>query len=49
MSQREFVIEQINLGLNEQEDRLLLKVGLANKVEAAVCITHLISSPQAAH
>ncbi len=39
MSQNESAIEQINLGFNEQEDRLLLKVGLADKTEVAVWIT----------
>jgi len=29
MTENESSIEQINLGFNEQEDRLLLKVGLA--------------------
>jgi hypothetical protein len=38
----ESAIEQINLGFNEQEDRLLLKVGLADKTEVAVWITRRI-------
>ncbi|MCF8186061.1 MAG: hypothetical protein K9J28_04510 [Sulfuritalea sp.] len=42
MSQNESAIEQINLGYNEQEDRLLLKVGLADKTEVAVWITRRI-------
>jgi len=42
MSQNESAIEQINLGFNEQEDRLLLKVGLADKTEIAVWITRRI-------
>jgi hypothetical protein len=42
MSQNESAIEQINLGFNEQEDRLLLKVGLADKTEVAVWITRRI-------
>ena len=39
MAQNESAIEQINLGFNEQEDRLLLKVGLADKTEVSVWIT----------
>jgi hypothetical protein len=39
VTQNESAIEQINLGFNEQEDRLLLKVGLADKTEVAVWIT----------
>lgn len=42
MSQNESAIEQINLGFNEQEDRLLLKVGLADKTEVSVWITRRI-------
>lgn len=42
MTQNESAIEQINLGYNEQEDRLLLKVGLADKTEVAVWITRRI-------
>jgi hypothetical protein len=38
MTQNESAIEQINLGFNDQEDRLLLKVGLADKTEVAVWI-----------
>ncbi|NOS97227.1 MAG: hypothetical protein HOP25_01985 [Methylotenera sp.] len=38
----ESAIEQINLGFNEPEDRLLLKVGLADKTEVAVWITRRI-------
>lgn len=42
MSLNESAIEQINLGFNEQEDRLLLKVGLADKTEVAVWITRRV-------
>jgi hypothetical protein len=42
MLQNESVIEQINLGFNEREDRLLLKVGLADKTEVAVWITRRV-------
>jgi hypothetical protein len=42
MTQNESAIEQINLGFNEQEDRLLLKVGLADKTEVAVWITRRV-------
>lgn len=35
-------IEQINLGFNDQEDRLLLKLGLIDKTEIAVWITRRI-------
>ncbi|MDI1299036.1 hypothetical protein [Methylotenera sp.] len=42
MSQNESAIEQINLSFNEQEDRLLLKVGLADKTEVAVWITRRV-------
>lgn len=35
-------IEQINLGFNEQEDRLLLKLGLLDKTEIAVWISRRI-------
>ena len=42
MTQNESAIEQINLGYNEKEDRLLLKVGLADKTEVAVWITRRI-------
>lgn len=42
MSQNESTIEQINLGFNDQEDRLLLKIGLADKTEVAVWITRNI-------
>lgn len=35
-------IEQINLGFNEQEDRLLLKLGLIDKTEIAVWISRRI-------
>jgi len=42
MSQNESAIEQINLGFNEQEDRLLLKVGLVDKTEVAVWITRRV-------
>lgn len=42
MTQNESAIEQINLGYNEQEDRLLLKVGLADKTEVAVWITRRV-------
>lgn len=43
MTQNESAIEQINLGFNEQQDRLLLKVGLADKTEVAVWITRRVS------
>lgn len=42
MTQNESAIEQINLGFNEQEDRLLLRLGLADKTEIAVWITRRI-------
>lgn len=42
MTQNESAIEQINLGFNDQEDRLLLKLGLADKTELAVWITRRI-------
>ena len=42
MTQNESAIEQINLGFNDQEDRLLLKIGLADKTEVAVWITRRI-------
>ena len=42
MTQNESAIEQINLGFNEPEDRLLLKVGLADKTEIAVWITRRV-------
>ena len=42
MVQNESTIEQINLGFNEKEDRLLLKVGLADKSEVSVWITRRV-------
>lgn len=42
MTQNESAIEQINLGFNETEDRLLLKVGLADKTEIAVWVTRRV-------
>ncbi len=42
MTKNESAIEQINLGYNDQEDRLLLKLGLADKTEVAVWITRRI-------
>jgi hypothetical protein len=42
MAQNESAIEQINLSFNEPEDRLLLKVGLADKTEVAVWITRRV-------
>jgi hypothetical protein len=42
MTQNESAIEQINLGYNDQEDRLLLRLGLADKTEIAVWITRRI-------
>ena len=42
MTQNESAIEQINLGFNEPEDRLLLKVGLADKTEIAVWVTRRV-------
>ncbi len=42
MTQNESAIEQINLGFNDQEDRLLLKLGLADKTEVAVWITRRV-------
>lgn len=42
MAHNESAIEQINLGFNEPEDRLLLKVGLADKTEVAVWITRRV-------
>ena len=43
MTENESSIEQINLGFNEQEDRLLLKVGLADKTEVAVWISRRVA------
>lgn len=43
MTENESAIEQINLGFNEQEDRLLLKVGLADKTEVAVWISRRVT------
>jgi hypothetical protein len=43
MTDNEAAIEQINLGFNEQEDRLLLKVGLADKTEVAVWISRRVA------
>lgn len=42
MTQNESAIEQIHLGYNDQEDRLLLRLGLADKTEIAVWITRRI-------
>ena len=42
MANKESAIEQINLGFNEQEDRLLLKVGLADRTEVSVWITRRV-------
>jgi hypothetical protein len=42
MTQNESAIEQINLGYNEQEDRLLLKLGLVDKTEIAVWVTRRV-------
>lgn len=42
MIEKEAAIEQINLGFNPQEDRLLLKVGLVGKTEVAVWITRRV-------
>ncbi|MEO7343323.1 MAG: hypothetical protein ABIU85_00665, partial [Methylotenera sp.] len=42
MTKNESAIEQINLGFNDQEDRLLLKLGLADKTEVTVWITRRI-------
>ena len=43
MTPSESAIEQINLGFNEQEDRLLLKIGLADKTgELPVWITRRV-------
>lgn len=43
MTENESSIEQINLGFNEQEDRLLLKVGLSDKTEVAVWISRRVA------
>lgn len=43
MTENESSIEQINLGFNEQEDRLLLKVGLADQTEVAVWISRRVA------
>jgi hypothetical protein len=43
MIEKESSIEQINLGFNEQEDRLLLKVGIADKTEVAVWISRRVA------
>ena len=42
MTQNQSGIEQINLGFNEQEDRLLLKLGLLDKTEIAVWVTRRV-------
>lgn len=42
MSNNNVSIEQINLAFNQQEDRLLLKVGMADQSEIAVWITRRI-------
>lgn len=42
MSDNATAIEQINLGYNAQQDRLLLKLGLADKSEIALWITRSI-------
>lgn len=42
MTQKQAGIEQINLGFNEQQDRLLLKLGLTDKTEISVWITRRI-------
>ena len=42
MTQNQAGIEQINLGFNEQQDRLLLKLGLTDKTEIVVWITRRI-------
>ncbi len=41
-NQNQSGIEQINLGFNEQEDRLLLKLGLIDKTEIAVWVSRRI-------
>ncbi len=43
MTENESAIEQINLGFNEQEDRLLLKVGLADKTEVSVWLSRRVA------
>ena len=43
MIENESSIEQINLSFNEQEDRLLLKVGLADKTEVTVWISRRVA------
>lgn len=42
MTKQQTGIEQINLGFNEQEDRLLLKLGLLDKTEIAVWISRRV-------
>lgn len=42
MTQNESAIEQINLGYHDQEDRLLLKLGLADKTELVVWVTRRV-------
>lgn len=42
MTQKQAGIEQINLGFNEQQDRLLLKLGLTDKTEISVWITRRV-------
>ncbi len=42
MSKNESAIDQINLSFNEQEDRLLLKLGLADKTEVTIWLTRRI-------
>ncbi len=43
MTENKSAIEQINLGFNEQEDRLLLKIGLADKTEITVWISRRVA------
>ena len=42
MAQQQTGIEQINLGYNDQEDRLLLKLGLLDKTEISVWISRRV-------
>jgi hypothetical protein len=42
MTQKQAAIEQINLGYNDQQDRLLLKLGLVDKTEISVWVTRRI-------
>ena len=42
MTQHESAIEQINLGYNHQEDRLLMRIGMKDKTEVSLWISRRI-------